>query len=203
VAECLSRNLPLPSSSLVITFDDGLKSVYREAFPILHAVGFSATVFIVPEYCGRDNQWPGQPKAIPVLDLLDWPEIREMAGRGIEFGAHTRRHADLSRLPFDRAIAEIKESKSIIQDRLGREVLYFAYPYGKRTREIQDLVRQEFSAACSTELGFVASCSDAACLPRIDMYYFSRNNLLARLESPVVRQYLRFRRLLRSFRRPL
>jgi peptidoglycan/xylan/chitin deacetylase (PgdA/CDA1 family) len=200
VAACLSRGLPLPSRSLVITFDDGFKSVYHEAFQVLRKMGFPATVFIVPEYCGRNNQWPGQLKMIPALDLLDWNEVLEMAGQGIEFGAHTQNHSDLSKLSFDRAVGEIKESKSIIQDHLGREVRYFAYPYGKWTRKIQEFVGREFSAACSTELGFVTSRSDSFCLPRIDMYYFVGNNLFARLGTPTLRQYLRFRRVLRRLR---
>jgi peptidoglycan/xylan/chitin deacetylase (PgdA/CDA1 family) len=94
LAACLSLDRPLPSDSIVITFDDGFRSVYDEAFPILQKMGFRATVFIVPEYCGRNNRWPGQPGMIPAFNLLGWDDIKEMSDQGIEFGAHTRSHAD-------------------------------------------------------------------------------------------------------------
>jgi peptidoglycan/xylan/chitin deacetylase (PgdA/CDA1 family) len=195
---CLFQGEALPARSLVMTFDDGFKSVYHEAYPVLREMGLPATVFLVPEYCGRSNQWPGQPRRIPASELLDWKEIKEMSEHGIDFGAHTLTHRDLSQLPFDEAVREIRESKLILENRLGRPVRFFAYPYGKGTAAIRSIVGREFAAACSTELGFVTPQSDAFFLPRIDMYYFSRNCLLAKLDTPLVGLYLRFRGLVRS-----
>ena len=44
--DCLQRETPFPDRSLVITFDDGFHSVYKEAFPVLQRYGMSATVFL-------------------------------------------------------------------------------------------------------------------------------------------------------------
>ncbi len=43
---------PLPSKTAVITFDDGFKNFYLNAYPILQEFGFTATVFLVPGHCG-------------------------------------------------------------------------------------------------------------------------------------------------------
>jgi peptidoglycan/xylan/chitin deacetylase (PgdA/CDA1 family) len=191
---------PLPAKSVAITFDDGLRSVYQEAFPVLQDFGFAATVFLVAEYCGRRNDWNGQLPSIPIMDVSSWDEIQEMSRGGVEFGAHTQSHPDLAALSHENAVREVLGSKATIEDYLGREVRFFAYPCGNRSQAVDTLVRKEFAAACSTELAFVNSASDVFFLPRIDMYYFSRNQLFNRLERPSVSQYLKFRRLLRFVR---
>ena len=44
--------------------------------------------------------------------------------------SHTMRHADLARLPLEEARWELNESKKRLEDKLGREMVGFAYPYG-------------------------------------------------------------------------
>jgi hypothetical protein len=85
--------------------------------------------------------------------------------------------------------------------RLGREVSFFAYPYGRMTPPVQHLVRQHFDGACSTELRLAQATSDRHCLPRIEMYYFSRNELFHSLGRPPFHRYIAWRRALRGVRR--
>ena len=58
LVQCLRTGTPPPDRSVVITFDDGLGSVYTDAFPVLERFGFPATVFLVAGYCGKQNHWP-------------------------------------------------------------------------------------------------------------------------------------------------
>ena len=118
VVECIHAGRKFPEKSVAITFDDGFKNNYSVAFPILKELDFMATIFLVSGQCGKINQWDRQTKNIPRLDLLSWDEIIEMADNGIEFGAHTVNHADLSNLSFNKAAEEITRSKSKIQERL-------------------------------------------------------------------------------------
>jgi peptidoglycan/xylan/chitin deacetylase (PgdA/CDA1 family) len=210
IATCIRENRSFPSRAVSITFDDGFKNVYDVAYPLLKEFGFQATVFLVPGYCGGNNRWAGQsryagfrfaqPKRIHTLDLLSWDEIVEMADNGIDFGAHTMTHPDLSKLPLEQAAEEIANSKSIIQKHLGKDVLFFAYPYGRRTEAIKSVVKDQFYGACSTELSFVTLQSDIYALPRIDMYYFSRNNLFTWLGTSIFSYYIKCRNILRSLR---
>ena len=190
----------LPSRSVAITFDDGFKNFYAVAYPILKEYGFSATIFLVPGYCGKNNQWDGQPNEIPILDLLDWNEIGEMANNGIEFGAHTMHHSDLSKLSIDQAHQEIVDSKLVIQRHIEKDVFFFAYPYGIMTEKIRRIAIKQYFGACSTQLGLVSQQSDIYCLPRIDMYYFSKNHFFKQLGTSNFSIYINIRNLFRSFK---
>ncbi len=57
IATCIREKQPFPSRSLAITFDDGFKNNYDIAYPVLKEYGFSAIIFLVTGYCGRNNRW--------------------------------------------------------------------------------------------------------------------------------------------------
>lgn len=200
IVQYLREKVTLPPRSVSITFDDGFANLHSVAYPILKSCGFTATIFLVPGHCGKNNQWQGQPGVIPILDLLDWDRIKEMADDGFDFGAHTMRHADLSTLTTEQAREEIVNSKLTIEERLGRPVQFFAYPYGSATSEIRDIVTDEFSGACSVKLNFSSLKSDIHMLPRIDMYYFSNNNLFESIGTRVFSSYIFCRSIIRSIR---
>jgi len=130
VASCLQYQKPFPAKTAALTFDDGFKNFHQEAFPVLKKFGFPATVFLVVGWCGKENSWPGQLKTIPSFDLLDWKDIKEMAGQGVEFGSHTMNHPNLSQISSVEAEHEIAQSQKTIQAAIGQDVQFFAYPYG-------------------------------------------------------------------------
>jgi len=200
IMDCLHENRPLPSRALAITFDDGYRNVYTEAFPILEKYGFGATVFLISDYCGKDNDWPGNSPAFERRPLLSWSEIEEMRRHGFEFGAHTATHPDLTRVSIQQAEREITGSKAEIEDRLGVEARCFAYPYGKYNSEVQEIVRTQFPGACSTKLGKVRSDCDPHALRRIDMYYLSHPALYGSLEADALEWYLGARQILRDLK---
>jgi peptidoglycan/xylan/chitin deacetylase (PgdA/CDA1 family) len=63
--------------------------------------------------------------------MLTWPEIREMADGGMEFGSHTVTHPILTRLSPERLRSEIVHSQHRIECETGRRPRMFAYPIGK------------------------------------------------------------------------
>lgn len=185
---------------VVITFDDGFRSVYEDALPVLQRYGFPATVFLVTDYCGRTNAWPSQPLAVARRPLLTWAEVREMSGAGITFGSHTRTHPDLRTLPSSGVEEELVISKKAIEDAIGRPVDTFAYPYGAYDDTIRHLAEEHFALACSTTLGFVRPVSDPFALPRLDMYYLRHPLVFRRLFSKELDLYIRLRGRLRRLR---
>jgi len=200
IMDCLHENRPLPSRALAITFDDGYRNVYTEAFPVLEKHGFGATVFLISDYCGKDSDWPGNSPSFERRPLLSWSEIEEMRRHGFEFGAHTATHPDLTRVSIQQAEREITGSKAEIEDRLGVEARCFAYPYGKYNSEVQEIVRTQFPGACSTKLGKVRSDCDPHALRRIDMYYLSRPELFSALSTNLLEWYLGVRQVLRELK---
>lgn len=61
---------------------------------------------------------------------LTWKEIKEMGVNGMDFGAHTCSHSILTKIPLEKVQIEAMKSKSIIQENLSKEVIFFSYPNG-------------------------------------------------------------------------
>ncbi|MDR4499613.1 MAG: polysaccharide deacetylase family protein [Candidatus Scalindua sp.] len=200
IVSCIHENRHFPHRSVAITFDDGFKNNYDIAYPVLKVYGFKATIFLVTGYCGRNNRWQGQPAEIPELDLLQWDEIKVMASNGIDFGAHTVNHPNLAELTLKQAEDEIVDSKKEIEERLGKNISHFAYPYGGETGKLRNILKDEFQCAVSTELNVATLGSDIYSLPRIDMYYFSRNNYFTCVGTSNFSHYIRYRKFLRTLR---
>jgi len=71
--------------------------------------------------------------------MLTWDQIREMAENGIYFGAHTVTHPILSQTSLRIAEREIQESKKTIEEKIGKPVSSFAYPFGKKSQYNADI----------------------------------------------------------------
>lgn len=189
-----------PERTLVITFDDGFRSVYEEAFPVLQRHGMSATVFLT---AGRPGP-PDPSRRLPSFegrDMLSWAEVREMQRHGVDFGAHTLSHPDLTGLDDERIRSEILGAKAVLEDGLGRPVTSFAYPYGRFDRRVREIVRRHFDCACSDRLGLVTAHSDLFALERVDAYYLRTDRLFALMGTNLLPWYLRLRKYPRQVRR--
>ncbi|MEE9555558.1 MAG: polysaccharide deacetylase family protein [candidate division Zixibacteria bacterium] len=115
------------------------------------------------------------------INPITWNQISEMADAGIMFGAHTSSHINLSYVDIELAGKEIADSKIEIENRLGREIKGFAYPYGYDvagyTRFIPLLEELGFDYACTSWWGNNANNSN--------LFQLFRNNLPA-LKSRVL-----------------
>ena len=194
------RDGRVPARVVVLTFDDGFENFYEHAYPVLRRYGFTATNFLVTDYCGKDNSWPSQPGHVESRPLLRWAQVREMSEAGIAFGAHSRTHPDLTRLSSGNAEEEIAASKRAIEQYLEHPVESFAYPYGAHNATVKRLTAAHFPLACSTTLDFARPGSDLLALERLDMYYFRDARAFQRLVSGEAHTYVRLRRLARAVR---
>jgi peptidoglycan/xylan/chitin deacetylase (PgdA/CDA1 family) len=197
------QTCPTHANEVVITFDDGFRSVYDHAFPVLRTYNFPATVFLVTDYCEKTNSWPGQTVRLDREPLLRWREVQEMSQAGVSFGSHTRTHPDLRKLSLRQAEEELVGSKKAIADATGQPADMLAYPYGGFDTAVRNLATQHFRLSCSTALGFVQPGSDLFALERIEMYYFRSLWLFRHLFSPTTAAYLELRKQLRRLRRVL
>jgi peptidoglycan/xylan/chitin deacetylase (PgdA/CDA1 family) len=116
----------VPEKSVVITIDDGWRSTYDIAFPILKKYGYPAALFVYTDLINLNEK------------TLDWDLIREMAKNGIDIQCHTKTHRNLDtrgshesfREYFEAVKKELTESAQVIKRRLNTEPKYLAYPYG-------------------------------------------------------------------------
>lgn len=183
-----------PGQAVALTFDDGYRSVYTKAFPVLRKYGVPATVYLTASavetgeiswydrifaaamLCPSDTiqieggsprrfaltspesrmraateivktlrGYPNQDRiaACAALDkkvqlppaetkdrMLTWDQIHEMQKSGIHFGAHTMTHPAVSRLSPCEWEHELADSKRLLEERLQRQVVHFAFPFG-------------------------------------------------------------------------
>ena len=164
-----------PDDSVALTFDDAFTNFFALAAPILADLGLSATLFVVTEHVGGENNWASARMAhvtVPTLPLMSWDQLAQVTRRGIEIGAHSRRHPHLTSLPAAALADEIHGSAERINAALGLRPVAFAYPYGDVNDAVADAVRPAFERACTTELRPLAIGDDPIRLPRLDAYYF-------------------------------
>lgn len=164
-----------PGQQLFLTFDDGYEQVFSLVFPRLAERGIPVHIFLVTDYAGRDNRWDLS-LGRPVSRHLDWPEVEEMAGRGASFGSHGASHRDLTRLSDEACLDELRRSKSAIEDRLGRPVRTFSYPFGRYDRRLPGLVR---SAGYEAAFSLYPAHSNE----RLDRFALRRNGIYV-IDSP-------------------
>jgi peptidoglycan/xylan/chitin deacetylase (PgdA/CDA1 family) len=198
----LKRGMPFPERSLVITFDDGYRSVYEQAFPILERYGMCATVFLTVGERRKAEAGTRLP-SLQGRSMLSWAEMAEMYSAGIAVGAHTLTHTDLTQAPLERIETEMCQSKAIIENALGVPVACFAYPYGRFDQRSLAVARQHFLCACSDELGVVSPGADAYTLRRIDAYYLRGDRRFDLLTTRLFPLYITGRSIPRRLKRRL
>jgi len=155
----------LPEKPILLTFDDAYADIVEYALPILRKYGFSGVVFVVTERLGGTNTWD-EAQGCGTLQLMTAEQIRYWASQGIEFGAHSRTHAHLSKLSAAELSAEVVGSKNDLSALLGYPIVSFAYPYGDYNDAVRDLVQGEFDLAFSIEEGLNYLSGDLHLLKR-------------------------------------
>jgi peptidoglycan/xylan/chitin deacetylase (PgdA/CDA1 family) len=129
------KDSPLPGgrTQVAVTFDDGFRDNYEQAFPLLRqyhcAATFFATVGFLEGATGTRVQLFARPEE---LVPLTWEQAREMAAAGMELGVHSYTHLNLAGIGTEGLKREVVEAKRVMEDRLEQPVVSFAYPYGKK-----------------------------------------------------------------------
>lgn len=114
---------PKAVKSVVVTFDDGFRNFYTNAFPVLNRYGFTATMFLPTAHIGESQlSFKGK-------ECLSWSEVRELQNYGISFGSHTVTHPQLHDCDAHAIKEEVVGSKRTIEQKLGCAVQSFSYPY--------------------------------------------------------------------------
>lgn len=134
-----------------LTFDDGYRDFYENAFPLLQRYDAPATVFLVADYVDDTNHWDDR-YGLPPVPLLGRREIRDLQSEGVEFGSHGRTHRRLTSLSAREQEEEIAGSKRRLETMLQRPVRFFAYPHLAQDAQVRRIVREAgYLAACGGE----------------------------------------------------
>jgi len=148
----------IPSKSAIITFDDGWKSQYDLAWPILKKFEYPVTLFIYTEGI-RPGRFSGG-------ESMSWEHLAEMRDAGVDIQGHTATHSDLRR-PYDKVVKkklspeeyeawlqdEVAGSKQMIEQKLGVKVNCLAVPYGFHNDHVRDVTMKAGYEALFTVYG--------------------------------------------------
>ncbi|MFN2492519.1 MAG: polysaccharide deacetylase family protein, partial [Pyrinomonadaceae bacterium] len=158
-----------PKKGIAVTFDDGWRDNYINAFPVLRALGLVATVYIVPS-CLGERSTKAVAEGESLREHLTREQVLEMSGAGIEFGSHSLNHRLLHQLPHDEIVLEVEVAKREIENLTQKECKTFAYPAGHYNPLAQRVIANAgHIAAFSTTYGPLDS---------VDLYALNRIEIL-------------------------
>jgi peptidoglycan/xylan/chitin deacetylase (PgdA/CDA1 family) len=167
---------------VVITFDDGYKTLIENGFCVMDDYSFHGTIFVVTAYVGKQNIWDVN-IGYRTFIHLDWTDLRSLVERGYEIGSHSHTHPDLTKISRTEVRKELCISKKILEDRLGIAVRYISYPFGRYSEAVKGI-----AVECGYEGGVCLShpfkrYRDPYEIERISVYVFdSMTNFAAKLK---------------------
>ncbi len=145
----------LPARPVVLSFDDGYRSQYTDALPVM-----------------KRRRWPGvlnlTTGALSGYPRLHRVHVRRMIAAGWQLDAHTVTHPDLTKVDDATLAEEVAGSRAAIRERFGVTAEFFCYPYGRFDARVAEAVRQAgFLGATTTRPGLASTDDDAFALDRV------------------------------------
>ena len=135
----------------VITFDDGYKDVFVNAYPILKNLNLKATCFLVANQIGKFNDWDKNQNNYTRKKLMSEEELKEWHNNGFEIGSHTLDHKNLKLIDDKEKKNQIEESKNIFKNKYNIDIKSFSYPFGSYNDNVVKIVKNNFDFAVTTK----------------------------------------------------
>ena len=123
-------NSSIPKKSIIITFDDGWKSIYEKAFPILDNYSYVATNFIVTNYANGSSGY---------ISYMNWSEVEDLKDKGWDVQSHSVSHKNLINLSEEEYRKQLNDSKTILKDKLNVDANSFAFPFSSSNQSYTEI----------------------------------------------------------------
>ena len=170
---------PLPTKPIVLTFDDGYRDFYNEAWPVLQRYGLKASVAIITAYADKGDIGDEQ--------YMNWDMIRTLDVSGmVEIASHTVFHADLIHATTAQRMTELSQSKKTLEAKLSHACQTFVYPSGLfNTAVVNDTDRAGYAIAFTTQSGKVRAPLDNGRMLTLPRLRVSGGETLATLTKEI------------------
>lgn len=108
-----------PEKAIIVSFDDGFRSVYENAAPIMEKYNIKGNIYLPTQYIEKDDKF------------MTWKMVQELdKKKQFEFAAHTHNHVDIRILKKETFYQEVETSNKMIKEKLGYVPEAFCMPYG-------------------------------------------------------------------------
>ncbi len=153
----LKKKKELPSKSIFLTIDDGYKSIYENAYPVLKQYSFPFSVFLSTDFVSSDKN----------SDFMSWEMIKELHLNEVEFFNHTSDHNSVLGKNENEIIFSIKNAQKLLDEKLGETKRVFSYPFGEYSNETKAILEKlGFEIAFTQNSGPIHSNDDKFSLSR-------------------------------------
>jgi peptidoglycan/xylan/chitin deacetylase (PgdA/CDA1 family) len=168
------------SKNILVTIDDGNKTLYRAYREVLRPRGIKPLLAIYPNIIGRQKY------------ALTWEQLDQLSRDGCDIAAHGFFHLPLKEKLYQKNKQyfhnEIYKSKKVLEERLGRKITLFVYPSGEISERAEKEIRDAgYKYAFTIKWGTLQIPLDKNTnmyeLPRYMLEKENWKNIFARLEK--------------------
>jgi poly-beta-1,6-N-acetyl-D-glucosamine N-deacetylase len=140
---------------VLLTIDDGFLSFYKNAWPILKKERIPFILFVSTKEVGSFN-------------YMSWSQIKEISKEDfVEIGNHSHTHGYLVDENNEIIINDIQKSIDIFKEKLGKNSIFFSYPFGEYSEEFKDIIKTfGFKYAFGQHSGVIDETKNFHELPR-------------------------------------
>ena len=179
--EFIVNGSELPEKPVLITFDDGYKDNYTNAYPIMKKYGFKGTIFVVTGFLGVYDNY------------MTWEQAKELADNGFSIESHTYSHKSMTEASDEEISKELTKSRDTIKNKLGIDADFMAYPTGTYNLHIAELVQKAgYKGAFTIKYDNVSRESNVYALERVPIFHTENTNkdFLERIQYlPLIYKY--------------
>ena len=166
VIKSLNLGEKLKDKTVVITFDDGYRSVYEAAFPLLKKYQYPFTIFVHTS-----------PIEHQLNQFVSWQNLKEMTESGASIANHTVHHQHLIKKNIEdnwlqrkaMITSEILNSQKVLEQKASNVLKALAYPYGEFDQEAKRLVKTLGFIGIGQHSGGLSLNSDLLAIPRFPL----------------------------------
>jgi peptidoglycan/xylan/chitin deacetylase (PgdA/CDA1 family) len=167
----LSGTRALADGSVLVSVDDGSPTLCSYAFPILQRHRIPAVAFVPAGELTSGNGRNGQSVDTRPEARITWNDLATLAEGGLAIGSHAWTHRSLGRMSPVEVREQAVRSREALEQRIGRPVTAFAYPFGTRadynTTTAAVLREVGYTCAFTSQHGAIRSGTEPFALPRV------------------------------------
>lgn len=169
--EFLNGERKIERDSVLISIDDGFRSLYTLAYPILRKYSLPAVAYVTPSLIVNHRSVSTADSGAMPEPYLTWSELAEMVGNGLSVGSHAWTHRSLASLKPREVEEEAVRSRHALERELGQEITSFAYPFGTLA-DFNDMTtrllrKSGYTNAFTSQHGAIDTGMDPLRLPRV------------------------------------